>query len=103
MKYLVIAGLFMNMQSMQITIVNAPLKVDVGLYRDYRTGTVYEVIGTTPYSENQLPLVVYIPVYDSLMQPLPANIISARPLAMFFELIDDESGNKVPRFKKINV
>jgi len=65
----------------------------LGKYQHYK-GDYYEVVGVALSSENQEPIVIYKPLYDS---PVPFWV---RPYAMFIERVDVD-GKTVDRFKKV--
>ena len=69
----------------------------LGIYQHYKGGTV-EVISVAHHSETLEELVVYKTLYEN--RTLGKGSIWARPLAMFFEDVETNTGN-VPRFKYI--
>lgn len=63
-----------------------------GIYRHYRNGKLYRVIGVGKHSETEEDLVFYEALYDN------ATKFWARPLGMFTEKVEHD-GKRVPRFK----
>ncbi|GAB2896703.1 DUF1653 domain-containing protein [Microbulbifer echini] len=61
-----------------------------GLYRHYK-GNLYEVLHTATHSETDEQLVIYRALYGEY-------VLSARPLSMFTETLD-QNGCTLPRFK----
>lgn len=77
-----------------------------GIY-EHKSGKRYEVLGVARFSENpHQQFVVYKSLYESRLEPegtiLPIGSLWVRPLEMFVELVQDASGNLVPRFRKIS-
>lgn len=80
--------------------------VQPGIYRHYKTGNRYEVIGVSRYSEDpEQEFVVYKQLYESVLRPgdkmLPYGTLWHRPKKMFSELVTNDKGEKVPRFERI--
>lgn len=68
--------------------------VQVGsVYRHYRKKTNYLVLSLATHSESLEPLVIYIALYDN-----DKSQVWARPLAMWEELVEGETGKQVTRF-----
>lgn len=65
-----------------------------GKYQHYK-GDYYEVVGVALHSENQEPMVVYRPLYET---PVPLWV---RPYEMFIQHVVVD-GQQVPRFKKVD-
>ena len=63
-----------------------------GIYRHYKNGQSYHVLGLGKHSETMEDLVFYEPMYESETK------FWARPVNMFLEEVMFE-GQKVPRFK----
>lgn len=63
-----------------------------GIYRHYKKGDSYHVLGLGKHSETLEDLVIYEPMYESEVK------FWARPVQMFLEEVTFE-GKKVPRFK----
>lgn len=68
----------------------------IGIYRHYKTGNLYRVIGVGKHSETLEYLVVYEALYENKLSKL-----WVRPLAMFEELVEWK-GAKVLRFTFIS-
>ena len=64
----------------------------LGIYRHYKTGNLYRVIGVAKHSETLEDLVVYEALYDNKESKL-----WVRPLAMLEQQVEWKGG-KVPRF-----
>jgi hypothetical protein len=78
----------------------------LGIYQHYRTGKKYEVVGIARFSEDpNKEFVIYKQLYEGTLEPegikLPHGSLWARPKDMFLELVNNEQGTKVPRFKKV--
>ena len=67
----------------------------LGLYKHYKTGKLYKVIGIARHSETLEELVVYQGQYTS--EEFGDKPIWVRPKAMFLETVTFE-GKQVPRF-----
>ncbi len=63
-----------------------------GIYKHYKTGNLYKVIGVGKHSESLEDLVFYEALYDNKMSKL-----WARPLKMFTEEVEKD-GKMIPRF-----
>ena len=64
-----------------------------GIYKHFKTGNHYKVIGVGKHSETLEDLVFYEALYDNNVSKL-----WARPVKMFFDDKVDVLGNKVKRF-----
>ncbi len=64
----------------------------IGIYKHYKTGNLYKVIGVGKHSETFEDLVFYEALYDN-----PESKLWARPFKMFNEEVDTQEGKK-PRF-----
>ena len=64
----------------------------LGIYKHYKTGNLYKVIGIGKHSETLEDLVFYEALYDN-----PKSKLWARPVKMFSEEVDTPEGKK-PRF-----
>lgn len=60
--------------------------VKLGKYRHYKSGDLYEVIGTALHTETLEELVVYIALYHS--EKFGNNCIWVRPKEMFLESVE---------------
>lgn len=68
--------------------------VQIGsVYRHYKKRKDYLVLSLATHSETLEPMVVYIALYEN-----DQSRVWVRPLEMWEELVEDESGKKVPRF-----
>lgn len=67
-----------------------------GKYKHYKSGDLYEVIGTALHTETLEELVVYRALYHS--EKFGNDRIWVRPKKMFFEELH-YNGHIVPRFK----
>lgn len=67
-------------------------------YRHYKTGQLYEMIGTAYHSETKEEMVVYRGLYHC--EKFGNNPLWVRPKKMFFEQVF-WNGQYVPRFKAI--
>lgn len=68
------------------------MELKTGIYKHYKTGNLYRVIGVGKHSETLEDLVFYEAQYDNKMSKL-----WVRPLAMFTEEVE-KNGKKIPRF-----
>lgn len=68
-------------------------KIKIGKYEHYK-GKFYRVLGVARHSETEEDLVVYEPLYPSILKWW------VRPLKMFMEKVEI-NGKKIPRFKYI--
>ena len=66
--------------------------IKLGIYKHYKTGNLYRVIGTAKHSETLEDLVIYEALYENKVSKL-----WARPAKMFEEQVEWK-GTKVPRF-----
>lgn len=66
-----------------------------GIYRHYK-GNLYEVKGIVMHSESLEPMVLYRPMGEPGVDAAVVHWV--RPQAMWSELVELESGIKVPRF-----
>jgi hypothetical protein len=64
-----------------------------GIYKNFKTGNLYRVIGVGKHSESLEDLVFYEALYENKMSKL-----WARPLAMFAQEVTAPDGVKKPRF-----
>jgi hypothetical protein len=69
-------------------------KIKLGIYKHYKTGNLYRVIGVGKHSETLEDLVFYEALYENEISKL-----WARPLAMFAEEIVALDGTKKKRFE----
>ena len=67
-----------------------------GIYRNWKTGNLYKVIGLGKHSETLEDLVFYEALYDN-----PKSKLWARPLALFIDEKILPDGTKKPRFKLV--
>ena len=72
-------------------------KIKLGIYKHFKTGNLYKVIGVGKNSENLEDLVFYEAMY-----PNEISKLWARPLKMFAEEVMMPDGNKKRRFEFIN-
>ncbi len=68
-------------------------EIKPGIYRHYK-GKEYEVIGCARHSETEEPVVVYRTLYGDFD-------LWVRPLDMFVEEVELETGERVKRFELI--
>jgi hypothetical protein len=68
----------------------------IGIYKHYRTGNHYRVIGVGKHSETLEDLVFYEALYDN-----PVSKFWARPVGMFNGEVETPEGRK-PRFTFIS-
>jgi hypothetical protein len=66
--------------------------IKLGVYRHYKNGKGYRVIGVAKHSETLEDVVVYEALYDNELSKM-----WVRPLSMFTEMVEWE-GQKQPRF-----
>jgi hypothetical protein len=71
-------------------------KIKLGIYKHYKTGNLYKVIGVGKHSETLDDLVFYEALY-----PNEVSKLWARPLNMFEEEIITADGIKKKRFEFI--
>lgn len=71
----------------------------LGKYRHYKSGDLYEVLGTALHTETLEELVIYKALYNS--EKFGDNCIWARPKEMFLGDVE-HNGLVIPRFKLIN-
>jgi hypothetical protein len=69
-------------------------KIKLGIYKHYKTGNLYRVIGIGKHSETLEDLIFYEALYENEVSKL-----WARPLAMFAEEIVALDGTKKKRFE----
>jgi hypothetical protein len=79
-----------------MTLTEKTLKL--GQYRHYKSGDLYEVIGTALHTETLEELVIYKALYDS--EKFGKNSVWARPKKMFLENIK-YNDLTMPRFEFI--
>jgi len=68
-------------------------EIKKGIYRHFKTGNLYKVIGVGKHSETLEDLVFYEALYDNKISKF-----WVRPLNMFFDEKVNVEGNKVKRF-----
>lgn len=76
----------------------AEKSVKPGKYRHYKSGDLYEVIGTALHTETLEELVIYRALYHS--EKFGNNCIWVRPKEMFLENVEYKNA-LLPRFKFI--
>lgn len=69
-------------------------KLKLGIYKHYKTGNLYKVIGVGKNSETLEDLVFYEALYENKVSKL-----WARPLEMFVEVVVAPDGIKKKRFE----
>ena len=72
-------------------------EIKLGIYKHFKTGNLYRVIGVGKHSETLEDMVFYEALYNNEMSKL-----WARPLKMFTEEVVDLNGIKKLRFTFIN-
>jgi hypothetical protein len=73
------------------------MEIKIGIYKHFKTGNLYRVIGGGKHSETLEDLVFYEALYDN-----PVSKLWVRPISMFSdEKISPENGEKVKRFEFI--
>jgi hypothetical protein len=72
-------------------------EIKPGIYKHFKTGNLYKVIGVGKHSETLEDLVFYEALYDNKLSKL-----WARPIAMFTEEVVASDGVKKPRFTFIS-
>jgi hypothetical protein len=73
------------------------MEIKLGIYKHFKTGNLYKVIGVGKHSETLEELVLYEALYDNKVSKL-----WARPISMFLdEKISPTTGEKVKRFEFI--
>ena len=65
----------------------------IGIYKHYKTGNFYKVMGVGKHSESLEDLVFYEALYDNKLSKL-----WARPLKMFEESVE-KGGKQIKRFE----
>ena len=65
----------------------------IGIYKHYKTGNFYKVMGVGKHSESLEDLVFYEALYDNKLSKL-----WARPLKMFEESVEKD-GKQIKRFE----
>ena len=68
------------------------MKVKKGIYKHYKKGKQYRVLGVGKHSETYEDMVVYEALYDN-----PVSQLWVRPLEIFTERVEHE-GKHIPRF-----
>ena len=68
-------------------------QIKLGIYKHFKTGNLYKVIGVGKHSETLEDLVFYEALYDNKMSKL-----WARPVKMFTEEVVAPDGTKKQRF-----
>lgn len=71
---------------------NMKKKIKPGIYKHFKTGNLYRVIGVGKHSETQEDLVIYEALYDN-----KTSKFWVRPLKMFIEEVEKD-GKLVSRF-----
>ena len=69
------------------------MEIKPGIYKHFKTGNLYRVIGVGKHSETMEDLVLHEALYDNKMSKL-----WARPVSMFFEEVIAPDGQKKQRF-----
>jgi len=72
----------------------------LGKYQHYKSGDLYEVIGTALHTETLEELVIYKALYNS--EKFGNNCVWARPKKMFLENVE-YNGVTIPRFQFIEL
>lgn len=72
-------------------------KIKLGIYKHFKTGNLYKVIGVGKHSETLEDLVFYEALYDNKMSKF-----WARPVKMFTEEVVATDGTKKQRFTFIS-
>jgi hypothetical protein len=72
--------------------------IPYGKYQHYKTGNLYEVIGTALHSETHEEMVIYRALYQC--SKFGDNQVWVRPKKMFIENVIYD-GRNVPRFKQV--
>lgn len=70
--------------------------VTPGLYKHYKQGDVYRVIGIGQDSGRELPVVVYEPTYEGAHAPYFVHLVPD------FEAVLEWNGEMVPRFVRVD-
>lgn len=65
----------------------------IGIYRHYKNGKDYQLIGQGIDTETKEKVAVYKALYSSYQ-------LFVRPWSIFFEFVEND-GKKIPRFKKV--
>ena len=74
-----------------------PEEIKLGIYKHYKTGNLYKVIGVGKHSETLEDLVFYEALYENKVSKL-----WARPLLMFMEEVIAPDGTKKKRFEFVS-
>ena len=69
--------------------------IKTGRYRHNKTGNLYQVVGVALHAEEEIPMVVYQPLYDSKLA------YYVRPYDSFFANVELD-GRMQPRFEYID-
>lgn len=69
------------------------MEIKPGIYKHFKTGNLYKVIGVGKHSETLEDLVFYEALYDNKMSKL-----WVRPIAIFTEVVLAPDGTKKARF-----
>jgi len=72
-------------------------EIKKGIYKHFKTGNLYKVLGVCKHSETLEDLVIYEALYDNKMSKL-----WVRPVTMFSEKVVSPDGLKKPRFTFIS-
>jgi len=75
-------------------MINTP---EPGIYKHYKEGKRYRVLGTSKHTETGERTVMYEPLYETDDEDRFCN----RPLEMFLDEVEVD-GKAVPRFKQIS-
>lgn len=70
--------------------------VTPGVYKHYKAGDLYRVLGIGQDSERELPVVIYEPMYEGGFAPYFVHLVPD------FEAMMEWQGQSVPRFTRIN-
>ncbi len=70
------------------------MEIKPGIYKHFKTGNLYRVIGIAKHSETLEDLVIYEALYDN-----PKSKLWVRPVKMFLEEVVNPEGKKVSRFE----
>lgn len=69
--------------------------MELGIYRHFKCGDLYQVVGLATHSETQQEMVIYKGLHD------PENRTWVRPREMFEESVDTEDRGVVKRFQML--
>jgi hypothetical protein len=71
-----------------------------GVYRHFKRGTTYEIIGIARHTETDAAMVVYKGLYEEA--DIPYGQLWVRPIELFTQEVAHE-GNMVPRFSPVDM